>query len=67
VISALDIYSAAFLAMFAPLTHEQGPMDQSLRAAFETLDRATEAALDPVLLEHRTLMSERHLALPPVL
>ena len=52
------------VALFAPLPDAQCAMDPLTRAAFETLDAATKAALDPVLLEHRDLMYERHLALP---
>src|SRR6266545_2552506 len=51
-LSAVDVYSATFMALFAPLPHEHCVMDASSRAAFETLDAATAAALDPMLLEH---------------
>jgi glutathione S-transferase len=62
--SAVDIYSAAFMALFAPLPEDQCRMDPGLRAALEYTDADTGAALDPVLLEHRDMMYARHLELP---
>ncbi|HEY6353379.1 MAG TPA: hypothetical protein VIY30_02720, partial [Burkholderiaceae bacterium] len=63
-LSAVDVYSAAFMAMFSPLPPEHCAMDASSRAAFELRDAATEAALEPALFEHRDMMSTRHLELP---
>lgn len=63
-LSALDIYSATFMALFKPLPPEQCPMPDSLRAAFETLDDDTSRALDPILLDHRDRIYAEHLALP---
>jgi hypothetical protein len=39
-------------------------MDAATRVAFETRDAQTQAALDPVLLEHRDMMYAAHLQLP---
>lgn len=39
-------------------------MDASTRMAFETRDAQTEAALDPILFEHRDMMYGEHLELP---
>lgn len=50
--------------MFAPLPQEQCAMDLVTRAAFETRDAQTEAALAPILLEHRDMMYAEHLELP---
>jgi len=61
---AVDIYSAAFVALFAPLPEEQCAMDPAVRAAFEWLDEETRAALDPALIEHRDRLYARHLELP---
>ena len=36
----------------------------SIRAAFETLDTQTAAALDPILLTHRDMMYAQYLELP---
>ncbi len=63
-LTAVDIYSATFMALFAPLPPEHCEMDASIRAALETRDAATEAALDPILFEHRGMMYREHLALP---
>jgi glutathione S-transferase len=63
-LSVVDIYSATFMALFKPLPPQHCDMHAGLRAAFEWLDEATAAALDPILLEHRDMMYSRHLALP---
>ncbi|MDE2136206.1 MAG: hypothetical protein KGJ68_02110 [Gammaproteobacteria bacterium] len=63
-LTALDVYSATFMALFRPLPQAQCPMDPGTRAAFETRDAQTEAALDPLLLEHRDMMYAEHLELP---
>jgi hypothetical protein len=63
-VSAVDVYSATFMALFSPLPQAQCAMDDGTRAAFETLDAATAAALDPMLLEHRDMMYKERLALP---
>jgi glutathione S-transferase len=63
-LSAVDVYSATFMALLSPLPQSQCAMDASSRAAFETLDAATGAALDPMLLEHRDMMYREWLALP---
>lgn len=61
---AVDIYSATFMALFAPLPEAHCAMDPAVRAAFEWLDEETRAALDPALIEHRDRMYARHLELP---
>ncbi|HYJ41251.1 MAG TPA: hypothetical protein VEW08_10685 [Steroidobacteraceae bacterium] len=63
-LSAADVYSATFMALFKPLAEEYCRMEPAVRAAFAWLDDATAAAIDPVLLEHRDMMYERHLELP---
>ena len=63
-LTALDVYGATFMGMLAPLPQEQCKMDASMRAALETRDAQTNAALDPVLLEHRDMMYAKHLELP---
>jgi glutathione S-transferase len=62
--TAVDVYSAAFMALFRPLPQEQCQMDSGTRAVFEAGDAQTESALDPILLEHRDMMYRRHLELP---
>lgn len=63
-VSAADVYLAAVMAMFGALPPEQCKMDEGMRAAFETRDEQTRAALDPVLFAHRDMMYSKHLALP---
>lgn len=63
-LTAVDVYSATFLALLRPLPQDVCAMDPPTRAAFELRDAATDAALDPVLLAHRDMMYREHLALP---
>ena len=63
-LTAVDIYSATFAAMFRPLPAAQCKMDPGTRAAFETVDASIAAALDPILFEHRDMMYSTHLELP---
>jgi glutathione S-transferase len=63
-LTAVDVYSATFAAMFGPLPPAQCGMEPGTRSAFETLDAQTKAALDPVLFEHRDMMYAKHLELP---
>ncbi|MEE2674291.1 MAG: hypothetical protein VX466_10880 [Myxococcota bacterium] len=63
-LSAVDVYSAAFMALFKPLPPEQCPMLDAMRPAFESSDPATQKALDPILLEHRDFIYEEYLELP---
>ncbi|MEO0981589.1 MAG: hypothetical protein AAFX03_02930 [Pseudomonadota bacterium] len=60
-VTAVDVYAATTMALFQPLPEAQCPMKPATRAAFEALDAATRAALDPVLLAHRDMMYDRHL------
>lgn len=62
--TAVDVYSATAMAMFRPLSPEQCAMDASTRAAFEFRDAQVDAALDPILLEHRQRMYAQYLELP---
>jgi glutathione S-transferase len=61
---AVDVYSAAFMALFKPLPETLCAMHPQVRQALEWLDAATAAALDPILLEHRDRVYTRHLELP---
>ena len=63
-LTALDVYSATFAAMFDPLPPEHCKMDASTRAAFSARDAEIEAALDPIFLAHRDMMYAQHLELP---
>jgi glutathione S-transferase len=63
-LTAVDIYSATFMALLRPLPPELCAMSASIRVALETREAATEAALDPILLGHRDMLYREHLALP---
>jgi glutathione S-transferase len=63
-LTAVDVYSASCMALFAPLPQEQCAMSTGIRAAFETLDGQTRAALDPILFRHRDMMYAEHLQTP---
>jgi glutathione S-transferase len=63
-LTAADVYAATAMGLFKPLPAEHCEMVPATRAAFETLDGPTAAALDPVLLAHRDMMYAKHLALP---
>jgi hypothetical protein len=52
------------MAMFVPLPPEQCQIDGRTRAAFESRDPQIEAALDPILLQHRDMMFAESLELP---
>jgi len=62
--TALDIYSAVSMALFAPLPEDQCPMQPATRMAFGGIDEATRQSLAPILLDHRDMMYEKHLSLP---
>lgn len=63
-LTAVDIYSATFMALLEPLPPEDCPMPEAMRAAFGAVDDDTRAALDPILLEHRDFIYREHLELP---
>lgn len=63
-LTAADVYSATFAAMFEPLPPEQCKMDAGTRAAFSGRDAHAHAALDPILFEHRDMMYSEYLELP---
>lgn len=65
-LSAVDIYSATFMAYFKPLAAEHSPMPDSIRSAFESMSDSIAAALDPILIEHRDFIYSEYLGLPPV-
>lgn len=63
-LTALDIYSATFIALLAPLPPEHCPMPDAMRAAFGVSDPETQQALDPILVAHRDRIYATHLELP---
>ena len=63
-LSAVDIYSATFMALVKPLPPEKCPMSEAMRPAFEASDPPTERALDAILIEHRDFIYDEFLELP---
>ena len=63
-LTAVDIYSATFMALFKPLPHIQCQMNENIRPVFESLDDNISKALDPILIEHRDFIYSQHLELP---
>jgi glutathione S-transferase len=63
-LTAVDVYSATCLALYRPLPADVCAMDPKTRTAFEMRDALTDAALDPILFEHRDMMYKDHLELP---
>ena len=63
-LSAVDIYSATFMALLKPLPPEQCVISEAMRPGFEWLDELTAKALDPILLEHRDFVYDEFLELP---
>lgn len=63
-LSALDIYWATFSGMCAPLPAEVCPMSPGLRKIYSDIGPVVEAALSPLLLEHRDFVYREFLQLP---
>jgi hypothetical protein len=59
-LSALDIYWVAFANLLDPLPKEQCPMPEAYRPGFTVSDPVVKAALDPLLLEHRSRIFRAH-------
>jgi hypothetical protein len=63
-LSALDIYWTAFANLLDPLPEKQCPMPEALRPLFTNTDPVIKAALDPLLLEHRSRIFQAHFRNP---
>lgn len=63
-LSALDIYWAAFAALIQPFPHELCPMPESFRRLYTNTDPTIQAAVKPLLLEHRDFIYHEYLELP---
>ncbi len=63
-LSALDIYWTAFANLLDPLPKEQCPMPEAYRPGFTVSDPMVKAALDPLLIEHRTRVFRDHFRNP---
>jgi glutathione S-transferase len=63
-LSACDLHWAAFAGFVAPLPPDLCPMPDFMRHNYSGLTRELANALDPILLEHRDRVYERHIKLP---
>jgi glutathione S-transferase len=63
-LSALDIYWAAMAALIQPLPHELCPMPQPFRKTYTNTDPVIQAAVTPLLMEHRDFIYREYLELP---
>lgn len=63
-LSACDLHWAAFTGFIAPLPPELCPMPDFMRDNYTHLTPELAAALDPILIEHRDRIYQRHVKLP---
>jgi glutathione S-transferase len=63
-LSACDIHWAAFAGFVAPLPPDLCPMPDFMRENYSHLTPELAEALDPILLEHRDRIYQRHIKLP---
>jgi glutathione S-transferase len=63
-LSACDLHWAAFTGFIAPLPPDLCPMPDFMRDNYTHLTPELVEALDPILLEHRDRVYERHIKLP---
>jgi glutathione S-transferase len=63
-LSACDLHWAAFSGFVAPLPPDLCPMPDFMRDNYTHLTAELAEALDPILLEHRDLVYQRHVKLP---
>ena len=63
-LTALDIYSACFMAMVRPLPLDLCPISPELHASYHATDPAILDAADPILFAHRDFVYHTHLELP---
>jgi glutathione S-transferase len=63
-LTVADLTWATFAGALQPLPEEKCPMNPGQRAMYTARDPVLLGALDPILLEHRDRVYERHLELP---
>ena len=63
-LTALDLYWANMSQIIAPYPPEQNPMPDSLRQMWLAVRAQVESAIDPILVEQRNFIFEKHLTLP---
>ncbi|MDB5724030.1 MAG: hypothetical protein JWQ16_784 [Novosphingobium sp.] len=63
-LSACDLHWAAFAGFVSPLPSDMCPMPDFMRENYTHLTPELADALDPILLEHRDRVYQRHIILP---
>lgn len=63
-LTALDVYWAAFAGMLRALPPDLCPMDEQLRQTYTNTNPVVQAALTPLLFEHRDAVYRDYLELP---
>ncbi len=63
-LTAADLYWATFCAIAAPLPQDVCSMSPFMRAGYTLTEGPVFDAIDPILLEHRDRIYDRHLELP---
>ena len=63
-ISAPDIYWACFSQLVGPLPEELCPMGPDMRQVYSYITAEIAEAVDPILMEHRDMIWEKHIGLP---
>jgi glutathione S-transferase len=63
-LTAVDFYWTAFSALVKPMSPEVVHLIPAAQALFDNIPPAVDAAVDPVLLEHRDRIMQAHFAVP---
>lgn len=63
-LTAIDVYWVCFSQMIAPLPQNVNPVPDYVRELYGAPPAVVAATLDPLLLEHRDRIFERHIGLP---
>jgi glutathione S-transferase len=63
-LSACDLHWACFSLLIKRLSAEECPATAGLPDFSATMPRDVQAAIDPILVEHRTYIWQRHIGLP---
>lgn len=63
-LTALDIYWATFAALIEPLPPHLCPMADVFRNLYRNTNAAVQAAVSPIVMEHRDFIYNEHLELP---
>lgn len=63
-LTALDVYWATFAALIEPLPHDLCPIGEEVHALYRNTNPTVQAAVNPILMEHRDFIYKEYLELP---